>query len=64
MGVQAIDQNIWLEVLKTTWVFYWPRPTAEGNRTLRSFSAPKAKCSDLLPKLPFNNCFITLFIIF
>ena len=60
MGVQAIDQNIWLEVLEMTQVFYCPRPTAEGNRTLGSFPVPKAKCSGLLPALPLYNCFITL----
>ena len=37
MGVQAIDQNIFPEELGKTKVFYCPRSTTEGNRTLWSF---------------------------
>ena len=47
MGLQAIDQNIFPEVL------------AEGNRTHWSFQIPKGKLFDLLPTLPLDNCSIT-----
>jgi hypothetical protein len=59
MGVQAIDQNIFPEVLGMTKVFYCPRLTTEGNRTLWSFPIPRGKLFDLLPALPLNNSFIT-----
>jgi hypothetical protein len=36
MGVQAIDQNIFPEVLGKIKVFYCPRSTTEGDRTLWS----------------------------
>jgi hypothetical protein len=57
--VQAIYQNIFPEVLEKTKVFYWPRSTTEGNRTLWSFPIPREKLFDLLPALPLNNYFIT-----
>ena len=59
MGVQAIDQNMFPEVLGMTKVFYCPRLTTEGNRTLWSFPLPRGKLFDLLPALPLNNSFIT-----
>ena len=37
MGVQAIDQAIFPEVLGNTKVFYCPRSMAEGTITLWSF---------------------------
>jgi hypothetical protein len=58
-GVQAIDKNIFPEVLGKTKVFYYPRSTTEGNRTLWSFPIPREKLFDLLPALPLNNSFIT-----
>ena len=45
MGVQAIDQTIFPEVLGKTEMFYCPRPTE--------------KLVDLLPVLTLNNCLIT-----
>ena len=59
MGLQAIDQNIFPEVLGKTKVFYFLRSTTEGDRTLWSFPKPREKLFDLLPTLPLNNCFIT-----
>ena len=47
MGVQAIYQTIFPEVLEKTQVFHYPMPT------------PKEKLFDLLPALPLNNCCIT-----
>ena len=41
--VQAIYQNIFPEVLEKTKVFYWPRSTTEGNRTLWSFPIPRGR---------------------
>ena len=59
MCSQAIDQNIFPKVLGTAKVFYCPKPTAEGNRTLELFPVPREKFSDLLPDYTLNNCFIT-----
>ena len=59
MGMQAIDQNIFPEVLGMTKVFYCPRSMTEGNRTLWSFPILRGKLFNLLPALPLNNCFIT-----
>ena len=59
MWVQAIDQTIFPDALGKTNVFYYPRPTAEGNRTFWSFPIPREKLFDLLPALTFNNYFIT-----
>ena len=59
MGVQAIDQHIFPEVMGMTKVFYFPRSMTEGNRTLWSFPIPRGKLFDLLPALPSNYCCIT-----
>ena len=59
MGMQAIDQNIFPEVLAKTNMFYCPRSTTEGNITLWSFEIPRGKLFDLLPDIPLNNCCIT-----
>jgi hypothetical protein len=59
MGVQAIDKNIFPEVLGKTKILYYPRSTTEGNRTPWSFPIPREKLFDILPALPLNNCFIT-----
>ena len=64
MGVQAIDQNIFPEALGKTKVFYCPRSTTEGDRTLWSFPILREKLFDLVPALPINNCFITYLYIF
>jgi hypothetical protein len=58
MGVQAIDQNIFAKVLGKTKVFYCPRSTTEGDRTLWSFPIPREILFDLLPALPLNNCLV------
>ena len=58
MGVQAIDQNIVPEVLGKTKVFYCPRSTVEGNRTIWSFPIPRGHLLDLLSALPLNNCLL------
>ena len=59
MCSQAIDQNIFPKVLGTTQVFYCPKLTAGGNRTLELFPVPTGKNSGLLPDYTLNNCFIT-----
>ena len=59
MGVQAIDQHIFPEVLGKTKVFYCPRSTTEGDRTLWFFPVPRGKYFDLLPALPLNNCIMS-----
>jgi hypothetical protein len=59
MGVQAIDQNMFPEELGKTKVFYCPRSTTEGNRTLWSFPILREILFDLLPAFPFNNFIIT-----
>jgi hypothetical protein len=55
MGVQAIDQNIFPEVLGMTKVFYCPRSTTGGNRTLWSFPIPRGKLFSI-----FKYCFTIL----
>ena len=59
MCSQSIDQNIFPKVLVTAQVFYCPKPTAEGNRTLELFPVPREKTFGLLPGYTLNNCFIT-----
>ena len=59
MGVQAIYQNIFLEVPGKTKLFYCPRSTTECNKTLWSFQIPRETLFDLLLVLPLHNCFIT-----
>ena len=60
MCSQAIDQNIFPKVLGTAQVFYCPKPTAEGNRTLELFPVPREKnLVYLLPGYTLDNCFIT-----
>ena len=41
MCSQAIDQNISPKVLGTAQVFYCPKSTADGNRTLERFQEPR-----------------------
>ena len=59
MGVQAIDQNVFPEVLGKTKELYCPMSTTEGNRTIWSFPILRGKLFDLLHALPFNNYCIT-----
>ena len=59
MGVQAIDKNIFPEVLGKTKVIYYPRSLTSGNRTFSSSSIPRGKYFDLLPALPLNNCILS-----
>ena len=44
MGVQAIDQNVFPEVLGKTKVLYCPMSTTEGNRTIWSFPILRGNC--------------------
>ena len=59
MCSQAIEQNIFPNVLGTAKVFYCPKPTVEGNIILELFPVPREKMSGLLPGYTLNNYFIT-----
>jgi hypothetical protein len=54
MGVQAIYQNIFPEVLGKKKVFYCPKAIEHFG-----LSQYRGKIVFLLPAFPLNNCFIT-----